>query len=66
MYFGKLMCMTTSTHWKINTDIMHKCVVGSTAPKKAMRMLTNELDGGATPMHPDAMEARVRFSKMSP
>ena len=66
MYFGKLMRMTTSTHLKINTDTMHQCIAVLAAPKKTMHMLADELDGGSIPMHPDTMEARVRFSKMSP
>jgi len=51
MYFGKLMCMTTITHMKISTDIMHRCVASSAAPKKTMHMLENELDERAKPMH---------------
>lgn len=51
MYFGKLMCMTTSTHLEINMDNMHQYVVGSTIPKKTLRMLVNELDEGVKPMH---------------
>ena len=51
MYFDKLMCMTTNTHLKINTDTMHQCVSGSTVPKKTMHMLADELDEGAEPMH---------------
>jgi len=58
--------MTTNTHWKINTDSMHQCVSGSFTPKKTIHMLADELDGGAIPMHPDAMEARLHFSNMSP
>ena len=58
--------MTTSKQWKINMDTMHQCVVGFAAPKKTIRMLEDKLDGGATPMHQDAIEARVHFSKMSP
>ena len=62
----QLMRMTTSTHWKISTNTMHQCVAGSAAPKNTMRMLANELDGGAISIHPDTTEARVRLSKMSP
>jgi len=51
MYFGKLMRMTTSTQLKNDTDIMHQCVVGSTAPKNTMCMLVDELDEVAKPMH---------------
>ena len=51
MYFSKLMRMTTNTHLKIGTSTMHQCVVGSTVPKKTMRMLADELDEGAEPMH---------------
>jgi len=29
-------------------------------------MLADELDDGVTPMHPDVMEASVRFRKISP
>lgn len=47
MYFGNLMRMTTSTHLKINMEIMHQCVVDSIIPRKAMCMLANELDEGA-------------------
>ena len=51
MYFGKLMCMTTSTHLKINMGTMHQFVSSSAAPKKTMCMLADELDEGAKPMH---------------
>jgi len=33
--------------------------------QKTLHMLADELDEGAIPMHPDSMEARVHFSKMS-
>ena len=56
----------SSTHLKISTDTMHLCVSNSTIPKNTMHMLTNKLDGGAIPMHPDAMEVRVHLSKKSP
>ena len=51
MYFGKLMCTTINTQLNINTEIMHQCVVGLAASKKTMRMLADELDEGAEPMH---------------
>lgn len=51
MYFGKLMCMTTSTHLKINMFTMHQCVSDSTIPKETMHMLADELDEGVKPMH---------------
>jgi len=60
MYFGKLMRMTSSTHLNIITYTMHKCVAGSTAPKKTMRMLADELDEGAKPMH--QLQRRQEFS----
>ena len=53
------------THLKITMDTMHQCVAGLAASKKTMHMLADELDGGATPMQPDVMEARVHFRKMS-
>ena len=66
MYFSKLMPMTTNTHLKIEINTMHECVTGSATPKKTMCMQKYELDEGATPMHLDAMEARIFFNKMSP
>ena len=51
MYFGKLMCMTTNTHLNIRTDTMHQFVASSATSKKTMRMLVDELDEGAKPMH---------------
>ena len=66
MYFDKLMHMTTDARLNINTYTMHQCVTSSATPKKTMHMLADNLDGEATPTHPDAIEARVHFSKMSP
>ncbi len=66
MYFNKLMHMVTRTHMDISTDTMHQYVVGSVAAKKIICMLSDELDREAISVYPDAMEARVRFSKMSP
>ena len=63
VYFGKLMCMTTSTHLKISTDTMHQCVAGSTIPKKTMCMLEDELDEGVEPMH--RLEHREEFDSIS-
>jgi len=57
--------MTTITHWKIDIDTMNQCVSSLAGPKKTMHMLADELDRGATTMHPVAMEVRVHFSKMS-
>lgn len=51
MYFGKLMCMITNTHLKISMDTLHQCVSNLAAPKKTMRMIVDELDEGAEPMH---------------
>ena len=50
MYFGKLMCMTTSTHLKISKDTMHQCVSSSASPKKTMFMIADDLDEGDEPM----------------
>ena len=66
MYSNKLMWMTTSTCLEINIEIMKQHVVGPVAPKTTMHMLLDELDGGAISVYPNATEARVRFSKMSP
>jgi len=63
MYFDKLMHMVTSTHLKINTDTMDQYVVGPTALKMMMHMLSDELDRGAISMYSDATEARVHFQK---
>ena len=66
MHFGKLMRMTTSTHLKISMDIMHQCVSGLVAPKKTMHMLADKFGWRGRTNAPVAMEARVRFNKMSP
>lgn len=50
-YFSKLMHMTTSTHLKINTDIMHKCAANLATPKKTMHMLADELHEEPELMH---------------
>ena len=63
MYFDKLMCMVTVTHMEIKTDTMHQYVVGPTALKMMMRMLSDELDEGAMSVYPDARKARVRFQQ---
>ena len=60
MYFGKLMHMTTSTHLKIIMDTMDQYVSSSTVPKKTMRMLADELDEGAKPMH--RLQQRKEFA----
>jgi len=59
MYFYKLMCMVTSTHLEISTNIMHQYVVRPVALKMMMCMLSDELDGGAISMYLDATETRV-------
>ena len=60
------MHIATSTDLSISVDTMHKYVSGLIALKTMMRMLSHELDRGAQAVYPDAMEARVRFNKMSP
>jgi len=65
MYFNKLMCAATNTCLEINTYTMHEDVAGPAAPRMTMRMLSDELDGGAILVYPNAMEARVHFNKMS-
>lgn len=66
MYLDKLMHTTTSTCLEINIDTMHQHVSGPVTPRMTMDMLSDELDEGAILVYPDAMEARVRFNKMSP
>lgn len=63
LYFDKLMHIATSPDLLISADIMHKYVVGLTALKTMMQILSNELDRGARVVYSDAMEARVRFQK---
>lgn len=43
--------MDERAHLKISTDTLHQCVSSSTVPKKTMRMLADDLDEGAEPMH---------------
>lgn len=66
IYFEKLTWPTTSTCLEITIDTMHQHVVSPVTPRMTMCMLSDELYGGDIAVYPDAVEARVRFSKMSP
>ena len=46
-YFDELMHISTSPDLPISANIMHKYVVGLTALKTMMCMLSDELDRGA-------------------
>ena len=63
MYFDELMHVATIADLENNTNTMHQYVVGSDAVKTMMHMLSNKLDGEARSVHPNVMEARVRFQK---
>ena len=51
MYFDELVHVVTTTDLDISADTMHKYVVGSAELNAMMRMLEDELDEGAEPMH---------------
>ncbi len=46
LYINDLMCIATSLDLHITVNIMHKYVVGLTALKTMMHMLSDKLDRG--------------------
>ena len=62
-YFDEMMRIDTSADLAISVDTMHQYVVGPTALKTMMCMLSDELDKRAKVVYPDAIVARVRFQK---
>lgn len=62
-YFDELMRISTSPDLSISADIMDKHVVGLTALKTMMRILSDELDKGARVVYLDVVETRVSFQK---
>jgi len=62
-YFDESMHIVTNLDLSINTNTMHKYVIGLVALKTMMYMLSYELDRGALAVYLDAMEARFCFQK---
>jgi len=57
------MHIATNADLEISADTMHQYVVGLTALKTMMCILSDELERGAKLVYPDATDERVCFQK---